>query len=110
MVAVYKKISPILFGLALIPYFFLHGVYLRLWAMPIRFLYPPIGINVMNRLIRFWGVNFLRLGMIINNVRLETTGFVPEPEKPYLIISNHQSNIDIAVLFWISRNSISSLL
>lgn len=92
------------FGLALIPYFGMIEIYLRL-VLGLNAVAPRIGRPRLHNLIRFWGTNFLRLGMLIAGPRVEKTGFEPEKDKPYLIISNHQSLIDIALLFWAFRKT-----
>lgn len=101
----YRKISPILFGTALVPYFFVLAVYLRTTVVPILYIRERTGRRMLNSLIRFWGVNFLRMGAFFNNVKVDVQGFKPEPGKAYLILSNHQSIIDIVTLFWVFQRS-----
>lgn len=38
---------------------------------------------------------------MITGARVLVSGFEPEPGKPYFILSNHQSIIDTAILFWV---------
>jgi 1-acyl-sn-glycerol-3-phosphate acyltransferase len=47
----------------------------------------------------------MQLGMVITRVRLFRTGFEPEMGRSYMIISNHQSIIDIVVLVWLFRGN-----
>ena len=101
----YRKISPILFGAALTPYFFVLALYLRTTVIPMIWLRPATGRRMLNKLIRFWGVNFMRMGTIITGVNFNVSGFKPEAGKPYFVLSNHQSIIDIAVLFWVFRDT-----
>ena len=99
----YKRISQVLLALVLFPYFFAHGLYLRLLVQPLCYVSRAWGIRLLNPLIRSWGVNFLRIIKLINRTKIRMSGFDPEPGKPYLILSNHQSIIDIATLFWVFR-------
>lgn len=101
----YRKISPVIFGAALAPYFFVLALYLRTTVVPMLFIRERTGRRMLNSLVRFWGVNFFRMGAAINQINVQATGFKPEPGKSYLILSNHQSIIDIAVLFWVFRES-----
>lgn len=99
----YKRISQVLFVLVLFPYFFAHALCLRLLVQPLSYISRTWGIRLLNPLIRSWGVNFLRIGRLINRAKIRVSGFDPEPGKPYLILSNHQSILDIVILFWVFR-------
>jgi 1-acyl-sn-glycerol-3-phosphate acyltransferase len=99
----YKRISQVLFPLVMLLYFLAYGLYLRLLVQPLCYVSRSLGVRLLNPLIRSWGVNFLRIGMLINRMKIRMSGFEPEPGRPYLILSNHQSIIDIVILFWAFR-------
>lgn len=98
-----KRVSQVLFVFVLFPYFLAHALYLRLLVQPLSYISHVWGIRLLNPLIRSWGVNFLRIGRLINRTKIVVSGFDPEPGKPYLILSNHQSILDIVILFWVFR-------
>ena len=98
-----RRASPILFAIVLAVYVFVMGVYLRLLIMPMVWIYPRWGRPMLNGAARFWGTNVMRLGMLICGVRVDKSGFEPEAGRAYLVISNHQSIIDIVLLVWLFR-------
>jgi len=95
----YKRISQVLFVLVLFPYFLAHALYLRLLVQPLSYISPVWGIRLLNPLIRSWGVNFLRIGRLINRTKIVVSGFNPDRGKPYLNLRNHQRIFDFVNYF-----------
>lgn len=100
------RLSPILLGLFLLLYVPAMGLVFRLVALPLCWLLPSVGVPFLNRVTRFWGVNLFRAGMLLAGVRVRVSGFEPEPGRPYLVISNHQSIVDIPLHFWLFRRTL----
>ena len=81
------------------------GLYLRLVVTPLTWIRRAWGVVLLNPLVRFWGVTLFGLGKLLDGGQVQVTGFAPEKAKPYLVLSNHQSIIDIALLFWVFRKT-----
>ena len=81
------------------------GLYLRLVVTPLTWIRRAWGVALLNPLVRFWGVTLFGLGKLLDGGEVEVTGFAPKNGEPYLILSNHQSIIDIVLLFWVFRKT-----
>jgi len=98
-----RRASPILLLLAMLPFLLVMGFYSRFVLTPLVWIYPRWGRPLLNETMRFWGSSVLRMGVWICGVDVRTSGYTPEPSRSFLVISNHQSIIDIVVLVWLFR-------
>lgn len=94
-----------LFWLAVGVLFFAAGLYMRLFLWLPRVLAGGRAgryqVRGWNSLVRFWGTALFLLLRVVTGVRCVAEGSVPAGR--YLVVANHQSTVDIVLLFHFLR-------